>query len=149
MPPGYAKCLKAVPDTPGNYPESYDYNEATQTLSVGKGRFAPVNLEVFEFEVSGLKVVQSWLNYRMKKGHGRKSSPLDDIRPERWTSEFTTELLNLLWVLEATLAEYPRQKELLEAVVSGDVFKADELPNVPDEMRRPPKKDSKKLSLDI
>ena len=29
----------------------------------------------------------------MRKGAGKKSSPLDDIRPERWTSRFTTELL--------------------------------------------------------
>src|SRR5450756_3131581 len=81
--------------------------DKTRTLHVGGGEFSPVALEVFEFEVSGLKVVQSWLKYRMKKGAGRKSSPLDDIRPDHWTSHFTTELLELLWVLEATLAVYP------------------------------------------
>lgn len=35
------------------------------------------------------------------------------------TGQFTTELLELLWVLEATVAEYPRQAELLERVVSA------------------------------
>lgn len=49
----------------------------------------------------------------MKKGPGRKSHPLDDIRPTRWTSQFTTELLELFWVLEATLATYPEQARLL------------------------------------
>lgn len=64
---------------------------------------------------------------------------LEDIRPERWTAEFTTELLNLLWILEATMAEYPRMAELLEAVVKGDTFTADELPAVPQEARKAPK----------
>ena len=73
----------------------------------------------------------------MKKGAGRKSSPLDDIRPTRWTSQFTTELLELLWVLEATLAAYPEQAQLLEEVIASDCFHADELPEVPDEMRKP------------
>jgi hypothetical protein len=72
--------------------------------------------EVYHFEVSGLKVVQSWLGYRMKKPKGKKSSPLDEIRLEKWTGQFTTELLELLWILEATIAEYPNQARLLAAV---------------------------------
>lgn len=139
VPSGSAKCHVAISDAPEEYPEDYSYNEPTRTLHVGKGEFKPVAPEVFQFEVSGLKVVQSWLKYRMKKGAGRKSSPLDDIRPERWTAEFTTELLNLLWVLEATVAEYPRMAELLEAVVEGDTFTEDELPAVPEEAREAPK----------
>jgi hypothetical protein len=139
VPPGAAKCVKAVPGEPDGYPESFDYNDATRALRVGGGEFRPVAREVFEFEVSGLKVAQSWLKYRMKKGAGKKSSPLDDIRPERWTSQFTTELLELLWVLEATVAGYPEQAKLLEAVVVGPCFQPDELPEVPAETRKPPK----------
>lgn len=74
----------------------------------------------------------------MKKGAGRKSSPLDDIRPARWTSQFTTELLELLWMLEATVSGYPEQESLLETIVAGDCFQTDELPPVPDAMRKPP-----------
>lgn len=139
VPRGAARCTKAVPSDPGGYPESFEYNDATRTLHVGDGEFAPIAPEVYEFEVSGLKVVQSWLRYRMKKGAGKKSSPLDDIRPERWTSQFTTELLELLWVLEATVASYPEQAKLLDAIVAGECFKADELPEVPEWVRKPPK----------
>ncbi|MCI0599373.1 MAG: hypothetical protein L0Y60_07595, partial [Beijerinckiaceae bacterium] len=139
VPRGKAKCTKAVPGHADGYPESFDYNDATRTLHVGEGEFAPVTPEVYEFEVSGLKVVQSWLKYRMKNGAGKKSSPLDDIRPERWISQFTTELLELLWVLEATVEGYPEQARLLETVIKGDCFQADELPPVPDEMRKPPR----------
>jgi len=138
VPRGAAKCVNAVPGDPAGYPESFDYNEGTKTLHVGSGEFRPVEFDVFEFDVSGLKVVHSWLNYRMKNGAGRKSSPLDYVRPERWTSQFTTELLELLWVLEATVAGYPERAELLEAVVAGPCFQADELPPVPEEMRKPP-----------
>jgi hypothetical protein len=139
VPHGAAKCVKAVPGHTDGYPESFNYSEATHTLRVGEGEFAPVSSAVFEFEVSGLKVVQSWLKYRMKKGAGKKSSPLDDVRPEKWTSQFTTELLELLWVLEATVEGYPEQAKLLDAVIEGECFKADELPEVPDHMRKAPK----------
>jgi hypothetical protein len=138
VPRGDAKCTKAVPGDPEGYPDSFEYNEAARTLHVGDGHFAPVTPDVFEFEVSGLKVVQSWLKYRMKKGAGKKSSPLDDIRPERWTSQFTTELLELVWVLEATVAGYPEQAKLLDTVVSGPCFTASEVPEVPHSMRKPP-----------
>lgn len=138
IPRGSTRCTVPVPGTPDDYPEKFEYDAKTSTLHVGAGAFKPVSPDVYEFEVSGLKVVQSWLKYRMKKGAGRKSSPLDDIRPERWTSQFTTELLGLLWVLEATLAEYPKQAKLLEKVIAGPCFTADELPPVPDEYRKPP-----------
>jgi hypothetical protein len=138
IPIGVAKCTKALPESNDSYPDKYSYDVEKKVLRVGDGEFGPVSLEIWEFEVSGLRVVKSWLNYRMKAGHGKKSSPLDDIRPERWTSEFTTELLELLWVLEATLTEYPKQKELLEAVVKGPLFRADELPEVPAYTRKAP-----------
>lgn len=140
VPKGKAKNTKPVPGDAHNYPESYEYAPGTETLRVGVGAFAPVEREVFEFEVSGLKVVRSWLDYRMKDPKGKKSSPLDDINPQQWPSASTTEFLELLWVLEVTIAEYPGQAKLLEAVVKGKCFNADELPAVPDAARKPPKK---------
>jgi hypothetical protein len=41
-------------------------------------------------------------------------------------------------VLEATVEGYPEQAKLLDAVVAGACFRADELPEVPEEMRKPP-----------
>ncbi len=139
VPSGTARCTQAVPGDADGYPDSFTYAEATRTLHLGDGAFTPVAPDVYEFEVSGLKVVQSWLKYRMKHGAGRKSSPLDDIRPARWTSAFTTELLELLWVLEATVALYPEQERLLKAVVEGACFQADDLPPVPDDRRKLPR----------
>ena len=140
VPPGAARCTRAVPVDEEGYPTAFHYDGAARTLHVGEGEYAPVAPEVYGFEVSGLKVVQSWLRYRMRNGAGRTSSPLDAIRPERWTSRFTTELLELLWVLEATVEAWPEQERLLNAVAEGECLRADELPPVPDELRKAPPK---------
>ncbi len=144
---GEARCIKAVPASAEGYPESFRYDGAARTLRVGGGAFAPVAPDVFGFEVSGLKAVRSWLRYRMKTGAGRRSSPLDDIRPERWTARYTTELLELLWALEATVALYPEQARLLEAVAAGPCFPAAELPAAPGDMRKPPKRQARAAIL--
>ncbi len=138
IPPGAASCIEAVPGSEAGYPEAFSYDGATRTLRVGAGAFAPVTPEIYGFEVSGLKPVQSWLAYRMKKGAGRRSSPLDDIRPTRWTSRFTTELLELLWILEATVSSYPEQARLFDSVVAGACFHADDLPSPGAGTRAPP-----------
>jgi predicted helicase len=139
IPKGKTQCTKAVSDQESNYPNEFHYDETTKKLCVGDGEFTPVPLEVWEFEVSGLKVVQSWLGYRMRERSGKKSSPLDDIRPRVWMREFTRELLELLWVLEITVAGYPKQQQLLEAVLESDLFTEAELPAIPDEAREAPK----------
>ena len=105
---------------------------------MGAGRFGPVSRALWEFEVSGLEVVRSWLGYRMKKRSGRKSSPLDGVRPERWTTRMTEELLELLWVLEATLAMEPELERTLDRVVSAPCFRASELPSPTPERRAAP-----------
>jgi hypothetical protein len=87
---------------------------------------APVWQEVWEFSVSGFEVVKSWLAYRMKKGAGKKSSPLDDIRPERW--EFDEELLDMLWVLEHTVDMWPELQKVLNVVLAGELFSANDFP---------------------
>ena len=138
VPAGIARCTEAIPNSTDGYPDRFSYVVETQTLNVGNGAFAPVTPDVYEFDVSGLKIVQSWLNYRMKGGYGRKSSPLDKIRPTIWKSIFTTELLQLLWVLEATIDTYSEQEQLLEDVVGGALFKDEELPVVPHDGREQP-----------
>ncbi len=136
IPRGKARNTVAIPSDPEHYPNEFSYNPQTQTLHVGTGQFSPVSAEVWEFSVSGLDVVKSWLGYRMRERAGRSSSDLDKIRPERW--EFTKELLELLWVLEATVAKFPNLAQKLEQVVSGAVFTASEFPVPIDLERKPP-----------
>jgi len=146
-PHGRARCTKAIATE--SLPEKFSYDEATQTLHVGDGLFKPVALAVWEFEVSGLKVVQSWLGYRMKNRKGKKSSPLDDITPTSWPPEFTSEFLRLLHLLEETLEIYPQQAALLEQIIQGPLLNADKLGALPDENRKPPVNHEKQNKFDI
>ncbi len=135
---GAAKNTVAVLNPEEGYPQDFAYDAASQALRVGVGEFKPVATEVFDYEVSGLKVLQSWLKYRLGKGAGRKSSPLDDIRPDRWSARINIELITLIWMLEATIACQPDQARLLNAVTQGECFAATDFPPVPDRARLPP-----------
>jgi len=138
IPQGRARCRQGIPTAEAAYPETYSYDATPQLLRVGEGVFAPVSEAVWNFSVSGWPVVESWLKYRMKHGAGRSSSPLDEIRPDRWTAAMTTELLEMLWVLEATVDMQPQLKEVFDAVLAGQTFRASELPQPTAAERQPP-----------
>ncbi len=108
-------------------PDNYNYDPVTQTLIVGDGAFAPVAPEVWDFEVSGLKVLKSWLGYRMRNRKGRKSSPLDYIRPTRWTQ--TPELLLVLSIIEHTIWVTPQAADLLDRILAAPLILAADLPS--------------------
>ncbi|HEX2863803.1 MAG TPA: type ISP restriction/modification enzyme, partial [Deinococcales bacterium] len=135
VPRGSARNTVSVPQGPEGYPVRFGYDASTGTLHVGEGEFAPVRQEVWEYSVSGFQVVKSWLAYRMRERSGRSSSPLDEIRPDSWTSEMTRELLRVLWVLEGTVELQPALNALLDEVAASPCFAASDLP-VPTEEER-------------
>ena len=132
MADGAARYWKAVTA----YPTGHSYNPGTRTLRVGDGEFSPVAPEVWNYAVSGMQVVKSWLDRRKLDPVGRKSSPLDEIGPERW--DFGEELLALLWILESTIALQPEGEALLDEICAGPLFTAAELPSPSAAERRPP-----------
>ena len=134
VPQGVARCTVGVSST--GLPNDFKYDPATENLAVEEGEFAPVTREVWEYSVSGYQVVKSWLDRRKLKRSGRKSSPLDDDRPERW--EFTEDLLHLLWVIEATLNLQPQGADLLDEACASELFSSDELPSPSNDERKPP-----------
>ena len=134
VPQGEARCTKPV--SLDEYPAGFHYNIGTKALRVGDGEFAPVDSAVWSYSVSGLQVVKSWLGYRKLVPSGRKSSDLDKIRPERWT--FGEELLELLWLLEATIALEPQGVTLIDEVCASPLFTAKELPIPTADERKPP-----------
>jgi hypothetical protein len=85
-------------------------------------------------------VVDSRLGYRMRAREGRKSSPLDEIRPERRPPALTRELLELLGVLEHTPDMEPELERLLDELVRGPCFTSAELPKPSEEERRTPRR---------
>jgi hypothetical protein len=140
IPEGAARCTHGIPPTPEDYPQTYHYDDQNQRLCIGDGVFEPVAPEIWAFEVSGLRVVKSWLDYRVGFGKSSKrqnSSPLDAIRPQLWTYAYTAELLNLLWILEHTLVVYPCQAALLKETLRSPLFMEADLPTPSDEMRKP------------
>ncbi|MBS1848156.1 MAG: N-6 DNA methylase [Actinobacteria bacterium] len=135
---------KALPPGPAvetgpirGYPETCSYDAETETLTVGTGTFGPVPEAVWNFDVSGLKPLQSWLGYRMAKRKGKKSSPLDDIRPSRWT--FTDELLQLIAILDHTVQVTPTAAALVDEILAGDLIDAADLPAPTAADRKAPK----------
>ena len=119
------------------YPDKFRYIPGKRILEVGTGRFGPVSQEVWDFEVSGFKVLRSWLGYRMAERKGKKSSPLDYIRPSAWV--FTDELLRLITILQHTIDVTPTASQLLSEIVAGPLILATDLPQPTDAERKPPK----------
>jgi hypothetical protein len=140
LPRGTARLHKATPTAPEHYPDEWHYDETAQRLRIGDedhhGIVTGVSPAVMDFSVSGFQPVKSWLDYRMKSGAGRTSSPLDDIRPRTWS--FDSDLQDMLWVLEATLARYSQGNDLLRQIIEGDTFSVDNFPDPTDEERKGP-----------
>jgi hypothetical protein len=149
IPVGQSRCVVGTPTTPQDYPEDFGYDSGRKELHVGKGVFGNVRPEVWEFSVSGFQIVDSWLGYRMKKRSGKKSSALDDIRPTVW--QFDQELLDLLWVLDATIDRLPKVNSLFEELMNSEHFLAADFPLPTTDEKMGPKgslsKDSQSLGL--
>jgi hypothetical protein len=119
----------------------FRYDEESQALCIADGRIERVSPDVWHFEVSGMPVVKKWLGYRTQRGTGRAASsdsPLDQIRPEHWTDEWTEELLDLLTILQHTIDLLPEGTALLDRICAGATINADDLPAVPAALRKPP-----------
>jgi hypothetical protein len=129
---GRARWTEAIPPNEAAYPQEFSYDQATSTITIGAGRIAPVAPEVWDVSVSGYPVVEGWLRYRMRDPWGRarsSTSPLDRMRPTVWPAEYTTELLELLWILEVTVEQvWPLQAELVDTICNGETVAADLLP---------------------
>lgn len=111
------KVIATIPDTEAGMPATLAYDAATKSLLVGAGRIAPVEGAVWEYEMSGVRVVKRWFDRRKKEPEGRRSSPLDAIVERAWSPDWTTELLELLNVLGLLVQIEPKQSDALERVV--------------------------------
>ena len=76
--------------------------------------------------MSGFEVVKSWLAYRMKKGAGKNSCPWMLSVRKSW--EFDEELLDLLRVLEHTVAMWPDLRRYWRLLWRGKLFAAKDFP---------------------
>jgi hypothetical protein len=115
----------AIPDDPDAMPGEISYDAAKRRLLVGAGFIDNVPAEVWQYEVSGKRVLTQWFSYRKKDrakpkmGDKRPPSKLGEIQPDQWLPEYTTELLNVINVLALLVLLEPEQAELLEAICDG------------------------------
>ena len=125
---------KALPRTLAEMPHDLIYDAAERALKFGPtGRIDNVSPAVRAYEVSGKVVLDQWWSYRRADrskppmGDKRPPSPLSDIQPTEWLSEYTTELVNVLRVLTRLVAMEPVQADLLARIVEGPTLDADDL----------------------
>lgn len=121
--------------------KDFSYNAVDEVLQVADGQLVGVSRAAWAFEVSGMPVIRKWLGYRTSKGAGKAASsdsPLDKIRPTRWEPEWSEELREIVHVLTETERLVPRGVELLNQILSRELITADELPQPPEDLRKPP-----------
>lgn len=115
----------AIPDDPASMPDEIEYNASERRLMIGRGFVENVSPEVWQYEVSGKRVLTQWFSYRKKNrerpiiGDRRPPSKLGDIQPDYWLAEYTTELINVLHVLTLLVEMEPSQANILEEICDG------------------------------
>src|SRR6202021_2880521 len=63
-----------IPYPDGQMPDSVSYDRASQSLRIGVGEIRPVPEAVWEYSVGGMRVVDKWVGYRLRKPRGRPPS---------------------------------------------------------------------------
>lgn len=121
--PRQIQALAPVQDLP----DRQTYDAATNELVIGTGRFGPVTPQVVAYTVGGRNVVKSWVDYRKAEPAGRRSTPLDDINPDRWEHAWTGELIELLTLLDRLTRLEPAQVQLLDQVGAAPLLQRDVL----------------------
>ena len=125
-----------IPTDPERMPAEIRYDADQGRLWVGEGYIDNVPVAVWNYEVSGKQTVLHWFSYRKKNrerpriGDKRPPSPLNDLYPDRWLPEYTTELINLLNVLGLLIELEPQQADLLDRICSGSLLSEKKLQDV-------------------
>jgi hypothetical protein len=78
-------------------------------------------------------VLRQWFSYRKRDrsrpiiGDRRPPSPLDQIQPDHWLAEYTSDLIDLLNVLGRLVKLEPAQADLLERICAGPLLSVETL----------------------
>lgn len=142
------RIVSAVPYTVEEMPDTVYYDEQAEAICIGDaGWVAPVPAAVWGYRVGGMRVVEKWIGYRLKKPRGRPAaSPLDEINVTSWPQSFNDDLLTLVHVLVRLVHIEPAQDALLNDVCASPLIDTAQLHEagvlpVPSSARRPPPHD--------
>ncbi|KJK43058.1 DNA methyltransferase [Streptomyces sp. NRRL F-4428] len=96
----------------GAWPGGLSYDAETETLAVGAGTVSPVPASAWEYEVRGVRVLESWFAARTAH-RGPEADGLAALGPAAWPQSWTSELLALVTTL-ALLAELAPERAAFE-----------------------------------
>ena len=117
------------------------YEKESLSLHVGSGLLEGVTPSVFDFEVSGMKVINKWLGYRVKSADKKVSSPLENLIGDEWISEWSDQLLEVVAAIEETLRLRNLGSSILDRILGAELFSKDEIPKPSRQETAPPKAD--------
>jgi hypothetical protein len=123
----------AIPDDPEHMPDAIHYDSGSRRLHIGAGFVERVEPAVWNYNVSGKQVILHWFSYRKKNrdrpliGDRRPPSLLAFIQPDHWLAEYTSELINLLNILQLLVDLEPQQHDLLTRIGKAKLISRAEL----------------------
>ena len=127
-----------INDSEEGYPESIEHDADSHRLllktDTGKpaGAITNVTAKMWAYSVyRDTPLLKQWFSYRNKSrsrpDYGRERSPLNNIRPKTWPSDYTTELLNVLNVIGLLIDLEPQQSAVLDRILEADLLTYDDL----------------------
>ncbi|MFD3548567.1 type ISP restriction/modification enzyme [Streptomyces sp. NPDC058655] len=94
------------------WPDGLTYDAGTGTLGLGGGTVSPVPPAVWEYEVQGVRVLESW--FAARTAHRAPGADgLEAMGPAEWPQAWTSELLGLVTTL-ALLADLAPERAAFE-----------------------------------
>ena len=88
-----AACTEAI--DPSRLPDFSDrcYHAADEALRFGGGEITGITADLWSHQVSGYRTLPRWIKARSSSPGGRRTSDLDDEKPDKWT--FTSDLIEV------------------------------------------------------
>ncbi|MGW0790817.1 type ISP restriction/modification enzyme [Streptomyces sp. NPDC002911] len=103
-------------------PDGLRYDAAGEAILLGEGRVSPVPVSAWDFRVSGVRVLELWMERRTATAEG-----LAAVGPRGWPQERTSELLELITVLTLLAELRPRQQALRDRLEQAGALTRDGL----------------------
>lgn len=108
-------------------PEQIIYDAKAEEVHIGDGRFGPVPVEAWEYQVGGKSVIKSWFSSRKLRPGGLKSSPLDHIYVSDWQSDWTGEFIDLASLLRRLSEHAVEQQRILDDIMGFPLISMEDL----------------------
>jgi predicted helicase len=126
------KLTKPISAAPDQMPDALSYDSSTEELRIGTGVITNITERMFSYDVSGMSVLAKWFGYRRKNRErpqmgNRRVSALQQIQPDHWLPEYTSDLINLLNVLGLLIDIEANQSDLLHAILNARRIGVDSL----------------------